>query len=331
MAKRNVYILVNTGSPATLAVSDVRSYLSDFLTDKRVINMPRLLRIPIFKWFVAPRRAPHSAEKYAMIWEEEGSLLVIKTHSLARKLQHESGFPVFVVMRYSQESIEETLKELNDETVANAYIVPLFPHYAMSSFETAVAHIQDWYDRAGHSFYLMSLRPYYDNALYIDALVEQIAQNVKPQQHLLFSYHGIPISQTRAYKGNPYKDYEWQTTETTRLVMSHPSIESLNLTYEIAYQSRFGNNKWLAPTTEQRLLELPSEGHKSIAVVCPSFVCDCLETLWEIGIEGKEKFVQAGGSELTLVPCPNDSDLMVRAIQEHTIWNYSLAKEWTKP
>lgn len=331
MSKSIAYILVNTGSPKSYAEADVRAYLAEFLTDPRVINMPTWVRIPLFKWIVAPKRAPHSARKYEMIWEGEASPLIRRTEELASKLERESGVPVFVLMRYSEEAIAETLRELSDESVERAYVIPLFPHYAMSSYETAVAHVECWHRRCGHSFELLVARPYYDQSYYIEALAEQVLRRVKPGHHLLISYHGIPISQTKAYRGNPNKDYEYQCRETTRLLISHPKIEALRLSYEVAYQSRFGNSKWLSPTTEQRLLELPREGHKEVAVICPSFVCDCLETTWEIGIEGREIFLSAGGEELHLVPCPNDSDLMVKALMAMGEWDYSDASNWTKP
>ncbi|MDO5017551.1 MAG: ferrochelatase [Porphyromonas sp.] len=333
MSDRRAILLINTGSPTSLEVKAVRRYLADFLTDKRVISLPKWIRIPLVKGIIAPFRAASSRDKYALIWEEDGAPLLLRTRELARKIERESGIPVYVAMRYNKGSMAEALEQITldgraDEVVA----VPLFPHYAMSSYESALDHALSVYRKGEYPFRLKCVAPYYNHPLYIEAVAERVEQTVTQERlegkQLIFSYHGIPISQTKPYRGNKDKDYESQCIEATRLVMNHPRVKALGLSEEIAYQSKFGTNKWLSPTLEQRLSALPKEGKNRVAVVCPSFVCDCLETSWEIGIDLKDKFE---GERLTLVPCPNDSTPMARAIINQVMESTDDIEMWTQP
>lgn len=329
---RRVILLINTGSPDSYEVADVRRYLRGFLTDPRILSMPRVLRHLLVKGIIAPFRAPRSAKKYKAIWWKEGAPLTILTERLAEKVQAISGIPTTTAMRYTPGSYTEALDWAEAIDATEMVAVPLFPHYAMSSYESAIAHLQDCYQAKPYSFTVTSVPPYFGHPLYIEAVVEPILKVVKPRSHLLFSYHGIPLSQTVPYLGIENQDYEWQCRRTTELVMAHPSIQALDLTYEVSFQSRFGNNRWLAPATKARLKALPQEGKECVAVVCPSFVCDCLETEEEIGVEGRETFLQAGGTSFTLVTCPNDSDLMVKAIIQLTQREQTTPlSPWTAP
>lgn len=325
---RRVIILINTGSPKSLDLQDVRTYLEDFLTDKRIISLPAAIRVPLVKWIIAPRRAPKSRDKYALIWEEEGAPLVLRSEELAREVQRISGIPTLTAMRYSRGSVAGALSKASRLGCEEVVLVPLFPHYAMSSYESAIAHAMEAWEEGGYEFSLKSIAPYYNNPIFIDALAEQVSRFVQMGEHLVFSYHGIPLSQAEPYRGNMEKDYERQCQETTHLLMEHQWVKSLQLTHEVAYQSRFGNNKWLSPTLEERLERLPHEGHKRVAVICPSFVCDGLETTWEVGIDLKEKF---GGTSLSLVECPNGSHTMARAIVDSVHNHATEAKRWIEP
>lgn len=325
---KRVIILINTGSPKSLEVKDVRTFLEDFLTDSRVLNIPSLLRAILVKGIIAPRRAPQSREKYALIWEEEGAPLLLRTAELAKEVQRISGIPTLTAMRYDQGSVATAFKKAAQLASEEVVLVPLFPHYAMSSFESAVAHAVEVWEQGEYEFELQCIAPYYNHPIYIDALAEQVSRTVQMGEHLVFSYHGIPLSQAKPYLGNPEKDYEHQCHETTRLLMEHPWIKALQLTHEIAYQSRFGTKKWLSPTLEQRLEKLPQEGEKMVAVVCPSFVCDCLETTWEIGINLKEQFT---GEQLSLIECPNGSHTMARAIVDLVHHHATTAENWIAP
>ncbi len=309
-------LLINTGSPRSTEVGEVRRYLRHFLCDPRIIGAPAPLRWLLVNGIIAPLRALSSARKYRRIYTDEGSPLVFLTERLARKMSDLSGTKVYTCMRYNQGSTQQALRQAVADGIRHLTLIPLFPHYAISSWESAVEQV-----RAEHAPFcdILSLEvvpPYYDAPAYIDAVAHEIATRVKPGTHLVVSLHGLPLSQAHAYRHDPTRDYLTQTAKSVELLAQHPLLRNLRLTIEIAYQSRFGHSRWLSPNTRERLSKLPSEGSKEVAVVCPGFVCDCLETLWEIEIDGRAVFEKAGGRTFTFVPCPNDSDDMVRCLLE---------------
>lgn len=314
MTPNHAILLINTGSPASTEVRDVRSYLTHFLTDPRIIGLPELPRQLLVRGIIAPFRAPASARKYAMIYTEEGSPLVFLTERLARKMQELGGCRVYTCMRYTPGSVRAALELAQAEGIRHLSLIPLFPHYAISSWETAVEYAREVHRELSSPIRLEVVRPYYDDPLYIRALAEKVVEATTPGTHLVVSFHGIPLYQVRPYADDPARDYVGQTDTTLRLLSEHPLLRELNLSIEKAYQSRFGHNKWLSPSTLSRLTALPGEGTKRVAVICPGFVCDSLETIWEIDIEAKEQFRKAGGEELTFIPCPNDSTLMARSL-----------------
>ncbi len=329
MENNRAILLINTGSPENLTTNAVRRYLNDFLTDRRIMNIPSAIRVPLVKGIIAPLRAKKSRNKYALIWQEGGSPLQLYTESLARKITMVGGIPTFSAMRYSRGSLAKAYQAIAETgTIEEVVLVPLFPHYAMSSYESAVAFAVDMHNALEPRFTLRCVAPYYNQSEYISVLVEQILNTVSFGDHLVFSYHGIPIKQTMPYAGDKSKDYPWQCEVTAQLVMSDPRLQKLSLTSEIVYQSRFGNGKWLSPTLEDRLARLPDEGKKKVAVLCPSFVCDCLETLWEIKVHASGLFK---GEYLKLIPCPNDSTAMANAILRQVERHTTEAEYWTKP
>ena len=239
--------------------------------------------------------------------------------------------PVEIAMRYGNPTPQEAYKKLLEKIpdLEEVVLMPLYPHYAMSSYETAVEYMKQVHQKKNYHFKLVTIKPYYNDADYINAL----AENMKPylQQDydkLLFSYHGIPerhihksditkshclSSETCCEIDSPAHDYCYrhQVRTTTRLI-----VEKLNIPadkYEISFQSRL-NNKWLYPFTDVRLVEMTKEGIKKLLVVCPAFVSDCLETLEEIAERGKESFIKAGGEIYTIIPCLNTNPLWVKAI-----------------
>lgn len=330
---KRAILLINTGSPRSTKVDDVRKYLVDFLTDPRIISIPKWIRIPLVKGVIVPRRAPKSAEKYRVIWTERGFPLQYHTEELASKLREESGLQVFYAMRYPDGSVERALEQATKEGVDELVVCPLMPHYAMSSYESAVAHVVRAYEKGAYRFQLKGVRPYFDHPAYIEALVSQITSYVQGGRgvHLLFSYHGIPISQAKPYEGVVEKDYEAQCYRMTELIMSSARIRALGLSYEVAFQSRFGNAKWLAPFTSERI-EALAKIPREVAVICPSFVCDNLETLWEIDVFERQRFAELGGKQITFIPCPNASDECVRALEEVIDdQRCTDALMWTKP
>lgn len=298
-------LLINTGSPRTTDPKDVKEYLIEFLTDPRVMDMPKLLREVLVRGVIAPLRAPRSAEKYRHIFTSDGEALLVKECKVLAEMMHRrgEGVPVYVSMRYGSCPVEKALKAAKSDGVTELMVVPLFPHYAMSSYETALEHVQREYRRLVPPYKLTTTAPYYDHPLLLEAFIEEMQPYLLPGDRVLCSYHGIPLSQTKPYEGNPSEDYLFQTKETTRLLSLHPLLSSLGLEMETVYQSQFLGGKWTTPNTQARLSELRDRGEKRVVVVCPGFLCDNLETVFEIGVEGQELFGREGG-KLIFVPSP---------------------------
>ncbi len=324
-------LLMNLGSPDSTGVKDLRKYLDQFLMDERVIDKPWLLRALLVKGIIVPFRAPKSAEAYKAIWTDEGSPLIVLSRRLQEALQEEMDEPVELAMRYGSPSVEDGFEALlkRNPLIEEVVAVPLYPHYAMSSYETAVEYAKEIYRRKKYSFKLTFVDPYYDNAEYIQALSETMKPFLnQPFDHILFSYHGIP--ERHIHKSDitgchclQSKDccevaspahkycYRHQVLTTTKLVTELLQIPKEK--YSISFQSRL-NNKWLTPFTDFRLKELPGEGIKNLLVLCPAFVSDCLETLEEINISGKKIFMDAGGESYNMIPCLNVSPLWVKTL-----------------
>lgn len=331
-AKRAL-LLMNLGSPDSTSVKDVRRYLDEFLMDGRVIDSPYLLRALLVKGIIVPFRAPKSAEAYRSIWTDEGSPLIVLTKQLQEAVQYQITEPVAIAMRYGnpspKQAYEQLLKEHPD--VEEVVLLPLYPHYAMSSYETAVEYAKEQHQKGNYPFKLSIIQPFYDDADYIDAL----AQSIQPYteqvyDHILFSYHGVPQRHIRksdttgchclqvnncCETASPAHAtcYRHQLVVTTRLVAEKLGIPKEK--YSISFQSRLGKG-WLEPFTDKRLEEMPGEGIKKLLVACPAFISDCLETIEEIGVEGKETFMHAGGESFTLIPCLNTHPAWVRTIEK---------------
>lgn len=324
---------MNLGSPDSTETKDVKKYLKEFLMDERVIDVPYLVRTLLVKGIIAPFRAPRSAVAYRSIWTKDGSPLIVLTKQLQQAVQREvKDIPVEICMRYGNPSTAEVLQKMHEAhpDLEEIILFPLYPHYAMSSYETAVVQVQEIHKKAKYKSSLVTFGPYYNHPDYINALAESIRPYLQQDfDKLLFSYHGVP--ERHIYKGDTtgchclkvndcchtaspaHKQcYRHQTFVTTELV-----TKTLNLTKEKteqSFQSRLGKDPWLNPYTAVRLAELPKEGVKKILVACPAFVSDCLETLEEIAEEGKHIFMEAGGESFTMIPCLNTNALWVQAI-----------------
>lgn len=348
MAKRAI-VLMNLGSPDSTDVKDVRRYLKEFLMDERVIDVPYLLRTFLVKGMIVPFRAPRSAEAYKSIWWKEGSPLIVLTKQLQNALQRNFKEPVEIAMRYGNPTPKfayEKLLKANPD-LEEVILFPLYPHYAMSSYETAVEYMKEVQAKNKYKFKLTTIAPYYNEEDYIQALVESIKPYLQqPFDKILFSYHGVPerhifkgdITGNHCLKVNDCchvaspahaKCYRHQTIVTTELIAGALNLSKEKV--EQTFQSRLGRDKWLAPYTAQRLMELPKEGVKKLLVVCPAFVSDCLETLEEIAEEGKEIFLHAGGESFTMIPCLNVHPLWIAAvtkwIKEYMIGNVEMVLE----
>ena len=334
MSKRGI-LLMNLGSPDSTDVKDVKRYLDEFLMDKRVIDYPWLIRKPLVSGIIVPRRAENSAEAYKTIWTKEGSPLIVLSRQLRDALQQQVDEPVELAMRYGNPTPEKAFDRLLERMpdIEEVIAVPLYPHYAMSSYETAVEHAKSIHRKKKYPFRLTFVKPYYNDPLYIEALAARMQPYLEQDyDHVLFSYHGIPERHIR--KSDPtgqhclqVKDccntsspahaycYRHQCFETTRLVTEKLSIPKEK--FSISFQSRL-NDGWLKPFTDVHLEEMPKEGVKKLLIICPAFVSDCLETLEEIEERGRESFMEAGGDSYTMIPCLNTHPLWVKALASFT-------------
>lgn len=329
---RRAVMLMNLGSPDSTEVKDVKRYLDEFLMDERVIDKPWLSRALLVKGIIVPFRAPKSAEAYKSIWTEEGSPLIVISRQLRDALQKEVAEPVVISMRYGNPSPKQAYDELLKQhpDLEEVVLVPMYPHYAMSSYETAVEYAKEQHTRGKYRFKLTTIKPYYDNEEYLEALCESIRPYLQGEwDQILFSYHGVP--ERHIYKGDITGQhclkvaaccetpspahkycYRHQCWKTTKLVTGRLGIPETK--WGFSFQSRLGREEWLKPYTAVRLEELPKEGVKKLLVVCPAFVSDCLETLEEIAEEGKETFLHAGGESFQMIPCLNVHPLWVAAL-----------------
>ncbi|KAA2240093.1 ferrochelatase [Chitinophaga agrisoli] len=325
-------VLMNLGSPDSTAVPDVQRYLNEFLMDKRVIDKPYLIRWLLVTKLIVPRRAPKSAEAYRSIWWEDGSPLIVLTKQLEKAIQHDLQMPVEIAMRYGNPSPAEAYDKLlrQNPQLKEVILFPLYPHYAMSSYETAVEYAKEIYYKKGYGFKLSVIPPFYNAPDYIDAVAESMRPYLQQDfDHVLFSYHGIPARHVRktditgkhclqvndcCHVKSPAHDfcYRHQVINTSELVAAKLQLPADK--WSVSFQSRLGRDEWLLPYTVTRLEELPKEGKKKLLIVCPAFVSDCLETLEEIGVEGKDLFINSGGDNFTLIPCLNIHPLWVEAV-----------------
>jgi len=331
--RRRGVLLVNLGTPASTARSDVRRYLNQFLMDPYVLDLPWLLRRLIVSATILPFRPKASAEAYGKIWDAAGpgtgSPLLHYGQRLTERLAAQVDLPCALAMRYGRPSIDAGVRALVDAGVEDILLVALYPHHADSTRTTTVAAVQ----RAlPEGVGLYALPPFFDWEQYIDAQADIIRRHLPARwDKLLLSYHGLPerhLTSADPTGSHCLKSpdccsrpspahatcYRHQTYRTSTLL-----AEALGLSddqYLVTFQSRLGRIPWLRPYTDQTLSELPGQGVAHLVVACPAFVADNLETLEEIGISGREIFTEAGGETFTLVPCLNDDDGWVRALAE---------------
>lgn len=328
---KRALLLMNLGSPDSTEVKDVRRYLNEFLMDGRVIDIPYLVRVLLVRGIIVPFRAPKSAEAYKSIWTNEGSPLIVLTKQLQQALQQKISEPVAIAMRYGNPSPKQAYDELMKENpdLEEVVLLPLYPHYAMSSYETAVEYAKEHYEKGKYGFKLTVIKPFYDDADYIDALAQSMKLYTEQEyDHFLFSYHGVPQRHIRksdttgchclqvnncceTASAAHATCYRHQLVVTTKLVAEKLGIPKEK--YSISFQSRLGKG-WLEPFTDKRLEAMPGEGIKKLLIACPAFISDCLETIEEIGEEGKETFMHAGGESFTLIPCLNTHPAWVNTI-----------------
>ncbi|WP_221030331.1 ferrochelatase [Actomonas aquatica] len=325
MPKRAV-LLVNLGSPDSTAVPDVRTYLQEFLGDERVIDKPAWgpARRFLVNQIICRFRAPKSAKAYEEIWTENGSPLVLTSQAVAAKLATALGpdLPVYLAMRYRQPSIASVIEQMATDGIEEVLLFPQYPHYAMSSWETVVVKVYEEAARLAPTMKIESVQPFYEDADYIEALYRVSAPYLEePYDHILFSYHGIPVRHLR--KGDASKAhctlvkdccstcsaahamcYKAQVLKTTDAFVKRAGLPADK--WSVSFQSRLVGEPWLTPYTDKELERFAHDGKKRMVVMTPAFVADCLETLEEIAGEGAEEFKAAGGESFRHVPCLND-------------------------
>ena len=323
-------LLVNLGSPDSPSVPDVRRYLREFLMDGRVLDVNWFARFCIVHFAILPSRPKQSAHAYQSVWAPDGSPLISISRRLQAKVQAHSNLPIELAMRYQIPSIPDAIRRLAGQGADHVLVIPLFPHYAMSSYETAVERVKEVAVTVAPGMQFEVEPPYFDQPDYIAALVASAREYLdRGYDHLLFSFHGLPERHLR--KADPTgchclatadccqtsspahaTCYRAQCFKTVAAFVAKAGVPQEK--YSVAFQSRLGRDPWLKPYTDLELPRLASQGVKKLLVMCPAFVSDCLETLEEIGIRGKETFLNAGGSECTLIPCLNENPLWVEAL-----------------
>jgi len=315
-------LLMNLGSPDAPEKKAVQRYLNEFLMDSRVLDFNAIFRYFLVHGIITPFRSEATAEAYSKVWTKDGSPLVVLTNKLADAVRKKVSFPVKVAMRYGNPSPKKAFDDLLQEqpNVKEVIVLPLYPHYTMSSYETAVVYAQEIHKKYKYPFVLKFIDPFYDHPDYLNALANSIKPFLeKEYDKILFSYHGLPerhmvkddikIKNATGKEGfkMPAYNYQKQCLETTDKVVKLLNIPEGK--YETAFQSRLkqAGNEWIKPYTQVRLNDLPNEGVKKLLVVCPAFINDCLETLEEIKMQGKEDFIEHGGDDLIYIPCLNDN------------------------
>ena len=324
-------LLINLGSPKELTKKSVRKYLKVFLSDDYVLDLPKILQQIILRVFILPFRPKKTLEAYELIWTPEGSPLIISTESIAKKLSSKTGWDVDYAMRYEDPSIENALLNFKNKGIYKIIVISLYPHNALATTITTEMETRIVAYKLSEDFELVFTKPFFDNEIYINAIANTIKPCIEKASFdkIVFSYHGIPKRQAKKtdetgehcfsdsncceIAGDGSKDCYRSHTR----IASDLTAKKLGLSddqWEVAYQSRLGPG-WLTPFTDKRLAELPEEGKKNIAVLCPSFISDCLETLEEIDIRGRKTFFDAGGEIMTYIPCLNDSEDTINLLE----------------
>lgn len=323
-------LLINLGTPDSPRVGDVRSYLSQFLNDPRVIDIPWLMRKILVNLIIVPFRAPKSAKIYREVWTENGSPLLFYSEQAAKLLQEKLGdtYSVYLAMRYKNPSIPDVLETIRKNNHTRIVVVPMFPHYASattgSAYDEVMRVVRSWWVIPEIEF----VDQYYDHPLFIDAIVQRGKKyDHREYDHVLFSYHGLPERQvTKTHQNEPCDAlncvsevneenrfcYQATCYATTRLLASALNIPPDK--YTVCFQSRL-DDKWLKPFSDNVVKACAEQGMKKILVFSPAFTADCLETLIEIGDEYQELFREHGGERVQLVESLNDHPVWIACLE----------------
>jgi len=311
-------ILCNLGTPDAPQTSDLRRYLKQFLSDPRVVEVPRLLWWLILNLVILRLRPRRSAKLYRSVWTAKGSPLLVNTQAQVdgvRKLlteKHGKEVPVVLGMRYGNPSIESAINELSAQNVRNITVLPLYPQYSGATTGSTFDAVAEVFKRTRWVPELHFVGGYHQSEAFINALCSSISRHINAHGHpdkLIFSYHGTPERYLK--NGDPY---HCLCHQTTRMVAEKMHLAEDNIM--TTFQSRFGREPWLQPYTDKTLGTLPNTGINHVAVICPGFSSDCLETIEEINIEAREIFSNAGGKEFHYIPCLNDDPEHIEALAQ---------------
>ena len=328
-------LLINLGTPDTPTPEAVGRYLREFLMDPYVIDLPAPLRWFFVNVLIVPRRKYQSAAAYQKVQLPEGSPLLVHTRALAHNVAQRlnaagDGYAVEYGMRYGSPSIRSALQNLKARGAERIIVLPLYPQYAESSFETAVVETKRSARELGCEELLTFGSAFYDEPGFVRAWAEQIRASIDPEttDHLVFSFHGLPVRHLAKFHREKLTTpaaeccvevtsanqncYRAQCFATARAIARYLELDRDD--YTVSFQSRLGRAEWIGPNTVDVLPDLARRGLKRIAVACPSFVCDCLETVEEMGIRGQELFLAAGGERLQLLPCLNSDAIWIEAL-----------------
>ena len=316
-APRTAVVLCNLGTPDEPTAPAVRRYLAEFLGDPRVVELPRLLWLPILHGIILRTRPAKSAAKYASIWTPEGSPLKVWTEKQVALLQGylgERGHQVIVrsAMRYGNPSVARVLDELKAAGATRVLVLPAYPQYSGTTTASVFDAVAQWGRQTRNLPELRLVQRYHDDRGYIDALARKVFQHWQQNgrgEHLVMSFHGVP-ERTRDL-GDPY---HCECHKSARLLAQTLGLQPDQ--YTVTFQSRFGKARWLQPYTEPTLVAMAGRGIRHVDIMCPGFTSDCLETLEEIHMEAKEAFTQAGGQRMGYIDCLNDSPDWIRALAD---------------
>jgi len=299
-------LLTNSGTPEAPTPPAVKAYLQEFLSDRRIVQLPRWLWLPILHSFILLTRPQKAAKLYEKIWTPEGSPMRVIMQSLRNKLHRQTDLPIAIGMNYGTPSIAEGLHALAQQGVEHILVLPLYPQYSYTTTESSIDRVLIACKRSNQftKIRFTYVKGYAEDMHYLTALANSIRPWLDATRHLVFSFHGIP--QRFANKGDPYQ----QQCEQTATALAN-ALHLSPAQWTLGYQSQFGYDRWLQPALSNLLVELPQRGILSLDVVCPGFAVDCLETLEEIALRSREIFMAAGGKSFRYIPALNDSDAQV--------------------
>jgi len=310
-------LLVNLGTPDSPTTSAVRRYLSEFLSDPRIVEIPKIAWWFILNIIILNIRPKKSRNLYKKIWSKDGSPLLVISNKIKDKLKEskkisKNNLVIDIAMRYGNPSIQAALKNFRGSNVSKLVIIPMFPQYSAATtasiFDKFSEEIKTWRNVPDIRF----LSTFHDNPNYISACVKKIKESWKINgraKKLIFSFHGLP--QVNLYKGDPYHCY---CQKTGKMIAGELGLNDDD--YIVTFQSRFGKQVWLQPYTDEILENLASSGVDSVDLFCPGFLCDCLETLEEINIQSRENFLETGGKKFNYIPALNDSKESIYLMEE---------------